>query len=94
MSRAFVTIAEMDKDLRVVSGTVTDINGNYTIEIKNTNELLHVSYIGYKTQNVEINNHTIIDFELETEAVGCEWQFFLAGLEISGSKSRILCLAY
>ncbi len=68
----FVTIAEMDKESRIVSGTVTDINGNYTIEIKNTNEQIVVSFIGYKTLKVDINNRSIIDFALETEAIDIE----------------------
>ena len=77
----FVTLAEMDKDLRVISGTVTDVNGNYTIEIKDSNELLSVSYIGYKTQQVEVKNRIIIDIELESEAID------IAEIVVIGTRS-------
>src|SRR5574344_591552 len=44
------TVAEIDANNRVVSGTVTDINGNYSIKIKNPKNKLSFSYIGYQKQ--------------------------------------------
>ncbi len=85
----FVTIAEMDKEQRVISGTVTDVNGNYTIEVRNSYDLLTVSFIGYKTLKVEIDNRTIIDFVLETEAIGIEELVIVGARTTSDPLSNI-----
>ena len=43
-------VVELDKNNRIVSQTVTDMNGNFTMNIKDPNNTLKVSYIGYKNQ--------------------------------------------
>lgn len=59
-----VTIMQSDKK----HGTVTDINGNYSITLNNNIESLIFSYIGYSIQTVEINDRKIIDIVLKEEA--------------------------
>ncbi|MGL5562671.1 MAG: TonB-dependent receptor plug domain-containing protein, partial [Tannerellaceae bacterium] len=44
------------------NGTISDIDGNFTLDVA-ANGILHVSYIGYNTQDVPVNgkvNHTIV----------------------------------
>ena len=48
-------------------GTQSDFDGSYTISVPDTATTLVVSYIGYKTQKVLINNRTNIDILLEAD---------------------------
>ncbi len=48
-------------------GTVTDIDGNYTITTSGDNPVLTFSSIGYATQDVTVNNRSTIDFALEPD---------------------------
>ena len=43
-------VTERDANNRIVSASQTDINGNFSMEIKSTANKLQVSYIGYKTK--------------------------------------------
>lgn len=40
-------------------GTVTDINGNFNLAIPSSGGLLQISYVGYKSQIIPINNNFI-----------------------------------
>jgi TonB-linked SusC/RagA family outer membrane protein len=44
-------------------GTVTDNNGNYTLNVA-PNAVLIISYIGYTTQEVSVNNQNVINVSL------------------------------
>jgi TonB-linked SusC/RagA family outer membrane protein len=48
-------------------GTVTDVNGNYTLTVNPTDTLLF-SFIGYNTRREFVNNRTVIDVALQEEA--------------------------
>jgi len=43
------------------TGTVTDINGKYSIGIKPAMQILVFSFVGYDSKEVEIGNQTVID---------------------------------
>lgn len=43
------------------TGTVTDNNGNYTIQAPNSESILVFSYVGYATQEIEVGNQTTIN---------------------------------
>lgn len=45
-------------------GTISDINGAYTIELPAGSNTLEISYIGYKTQLVVISNNTQINVKM------------------------------
>ncbi|MEQ9303212.1 MAG: carboxypeptidase-like regulatory domain-containing protein, partial [Marinoscillum sp.] len=47
------------------NGTITDIDGNYQFEVENTDALLVVSYIGYKSREIPLNNRTTVNIDLE-----------------------------
>lgn len=45
-------VCEMDKNGRIVSATQTDLNGNFSLAIKNAANKLQISYIGYQTKAI------------------------------------------
>ena len=47
------TVVEMDKDGRVVSGTTSDMNGDFTYEVRNMGNILKISVIGYNAVEVK-----------------------------------------
>ena len=49
-------------------GVVTDIDGKYRIRIPNRNSILVFSFVGFQTQEVNVNNRTTINVVLQ-EAV-------------------------
>ena len=48
------------------NGTVTDIDGNFTLSVEN-NAVLHVSYIGYITQDIPTTGRTILEIVLQED---------------------------
>ena len=48
-------------------GTVTDMNGNYTITVDAADKILQFSYISYETQEIVINGKTVIDVTLQPD---------------------------
>ena len=54
------------------NGTTTDFDGNFNIELSNTNAILQVSYLGYTTQEVTLNGRTIVNVQLEPDATQLE----------------------
>lgn len=55
-------IHEVDKNNRVYSNTATDFNGEFSLAIKNPNNKLKVSYVGFKPQTLSIkpNMHIVM----------------------------------
>src|SRR5687767_10015598 len=54
------------------NGTTTDPAGNYTLSLPNGAGTLVVSFIGYLSQEVAVNNRTAIDFTLTSDAKALE----------------------
>jgi len=52
------------------SGTITDINGNYSIPVPGLNTTLVFSFIGYTTQHVVLNNRLEVNVFLEMDVKG------------------------
>jgi TonB-linked SusC/RagA family outer membrane protein len=75
-----VNIVEIDKNGRFISGTVTDINGNYVLKVSDVKNQVQVSFIGYKKQTFSINDRATIDIVLETES------FSVEDVVVTGSK--------
>lgn len=46
------------------NGVITDVDGNFSLELPNNNVRLQVSYIGYKTQIVDVGNKSSINIVL------------------------------
>jgi TonB-linked SusC/RagA family outer membrane protein len=48
-------------------GTISDLNGNYSIVVPKNNMTLIFSFVGYKTQEVAVENKSIIDVTMEID---------------------------
>ena len=57
-------VKEISKDNRVVSQAITDMNGNFTMNIKDPNNTLEVSFIGYKKSTQKIGNKSVFQIHL------------------------------
>ncbi|HAH23954.1 MAG TPA: SusC/RagA family TonB-linked outer membrane protein [Prolixibacteraceae bacterium] len=79
-SMEFVNVVEIDKNGRFVSGTISDLNGNYIIKVSNDKNPLQASFIGYHKQNIDINGRTQIDIKLVSD------DQTLSEVTISGTK--------
>lgn len=53
-------------------GTVTDLDGNFKIELSSEDKVLTVSFIGYKDQEIEINNRALINITLMPESTALD----------------------
>lgn len=58
-------VVELSKDNRIVSQTVTDMNGNFTMNIKDPNNTLKVSYIGYKPHTEKLGSKNVYKITLQ-----------------------------
>lgn len=54
------------------NATTTDLQGNYTLSIKNENAALTFSFIGYVTQEVSIKGKSKVDVKLQPESLALE----------------------
>ena len=53
-------------------GTVSDIKGDYSIIVPENSETIIVSFIGYKSKEIPINDRAIIDIKLEIDIAELE----------------------
>lgn len=81
-------VIEKDANNRNVNATITDVNGNFQLAIKNPKNKLVVSYVGYKTFSQVIGSQTNFqvqlkdDNELGTVTVTAKQRFRGDGLSI------------
>ncbi|MCT4648181.1 MAG: TonB-dependent receptor [Carboxylicivirga sp.] len=54
------------------NGTITDLDGNYTISVPELNVTLIYSFIGYKNQEVAVQGREVINITMVSEAIGLE----------------------
>ncbi len=52
------TVCEMDANGRIINSAITDLNGNFTMKVKNANDKIRFSYVGLQTQTLAINKTT------------------------------------
>ena len=76
------------------TGTVTDIDGNYTIEAPNPEAVLIFSSVGYTKQYITVGNQSVIDVLMEIDVKQLE-ELVITGYtaqsvqNITGSISRL-----
>jgi TonB-linked SusC/RagA family outer membrane protein len=51
--------------LKTTNGTVTDVNGNFSLALPAGAEVISVSYTGFTSKEIEVGNLSVIDVELE-----------------------------
>ena len=67
-------------------GTITDMNGNYSVTVQPENEELTFSYIGFAPQVVSIGNQTVINVQLMSLVVDLDEVVFIGyGTQRRGS---------
>ncbi|MDF1573488.1 MAG: SusC/RagA family TonB-linked outer membrane protein [Bacteroidales bacterium] len=54
------------------SGTISNLDGIYSIEVVDANSVLQFSFVGYVSQEVTVGNQTSIDINLELDVMGLE----------------------
>ena len=54
------------------TGTVTDIEGNYSIEVPDANAVLVFSSVGFVTQPITVGNQTVIDVLLQADVTALD----------------------
>lgn len=78
----------------IATGTVTDFEGKYSINVPSEESVLQFSYVGYQTQRITVGSQTTIDLMMGTDAVGLE-QVVVVGYgtqeksELTGSVSSV-----
>ncbi len=50
------------------NGTITDADGNFTLNVSSPNAILVISYIGYKEQEIPVNNQTSFNVKLTEDS--------------------------
>ncbi len=61
------TVIEADDKKRIISATVTDINGQYVLKIKNPENNIAFSFVGFITQGQKIGDKTVINVALKED---------------------------
>lgn len=53
-------------------GTATDMDGKFTLDLGPGENILVFTFVGYKTQSVEVGDRTVLDIVMETDAISLE----------------------
>lgn len=61
-------VLEYDKDSRVVNGEVCNATGDFVLQVKDVNNTIKVSFIGYKTTEIKPDFSKTMIIELESES--------------------------
>ena len=52
------TVCEIDGTGRIIESAITDMNGNFTMKVKNAKDKLRISYVGLQTQTFKLDKTT------------------------------------
>ena len=61
------SVVETNKDNRTISGTVTNLDGDFSLQISNPNNKLSISYVGFKTKELAIGSNTNFKITLDEQ---------------------------
>lgn len=53
-------------------GSITDLDGNFSINDVSSTDVLSISYVGYATQDIEVGNQSYIDVQLQEGGVALD----------------------
>jgi len=59
-------IIEYDKDNRIINGTICNVNGDFILEMKNLNNIIKISLIGYESMEVKPDPTKPMTIEMNT----------------------------
>lgn len=98
---AGVNITELDPTNRVVSGTITDMDGNFSLKIKSIGDKLKFSFIGFEAKTLPIGaqkvfnirlkekSTTFADFVVTGKKMSSNGTFDIPTREISGAIQKV-----
>ncbi len=73
------------------TGTITDIDGNYSIEAE-MGDVLLFSFVGYLTQSREVGERTVMDVYMPTDMIGLD-EFVVVGYGVQSKASVVASIA-
>lgn len=82
-------IIEYDNDNRVINGTVSNINGDFVLEMKDPVNVVKVSMIGYETQEIKVDPFKQIIVELRTTTIALDEVSITATAKSSNTLTNI-----
>ncbi|MDD4425541.1 MAG: TonB-dependent receptor plug domain-containing protein, partial [Mariniphaga sp.] len=62
-------VIEYDSEERVVNGTITNVNGDFVLQMKDPSNVVKVSVIGYKIQEIAVKTDQSIMVAMESDDV-------------------------
>lgn len=65
-----ILIGASISEKNTTNGTITDLDGNFELVVNSPTSSLVTTYVGYKTQNVVLNNQSSVIVTLEEDAIG------------------------
>ncbi len=96
-----VTVMEVDANNRVVGVTITNYDGEYAIQVNNTENMLRFKYLGFETKDVAIGSkkvlnvvmeeqsHTLQDAVVTAKATQSDGRFVIPEREVSMAMQKI-----
>jgi len=69
-------------------GTITDIDGKYTIQVPGDDVILHFSYIGMQDQDIPVGDKTVIDVTMSASAIAVS-EVVVTGLGIKREEKSL-----
>lgn len=54
------------------NGTVTDVDGNYSLTVSSSAAIVVFSYVGMTTREIEVGDQSVIDVTMEASAIGLD----------------------
>jgi TonB-linked SusC/RagA family outer membrane protein len=70
------------------TGTTTDTNGNYTLSAEDSNSTLVFSFVGYKTQEIQIDGRTVINVTMASDSQALD-EVVVTALGIKKESKRL-----
>ena len=70
------------------TGTITDVNGKYSLEVPNEDAVLHFSFIGMEAQDIPVAGKSVINVSLQSSAVGLD-EVVVTSLGITREKKSL-----
>ncbi len=61
------TIIEQDKDNRTISSAVSDLDGNFSINMSDVNNILIFKYIGFKDRTVRVGDKRVLEVVMDDD---------------------------
>ena len=82
-------IVEYDSEERVIGGTITNVNGDFVLQMTNPANIVKVSVIGYNAQTIKVDPSKNIMVELESSDVALGEVTVTAEARTTGSLTNI-----